>query len=53
MARAGRPLKYATPLTRVLVRLLPHELQAIDAQPGTVRNDKIRDLLAEALAKRP
>jgi len=50
MARTGRPVKYATPLQAITLRLPLHELAAIDAEPGTVRNDKIRELLRDRLA---
>lgn len=52
MTRLGRPLKYETPLRRLVLRLPAHELDAVDAEPGRVRNDKIRELLAEALIRR-
>ena len=52
MTITGRPVKHPKPLQTISVRLLPHELAAIDALPGTVRNDKIRALLAEAVSRR-
>lgn len=52
MARTGRPKKHEAPRRMVLLRLPSEELEAIDAQPGAVRVDKIRDLIREALVRR-
>ncbi|NBW08611.1 MAG: hypothetical protein EBR82_11360 [Caulobacteraceae bacterium] len=51
----ARPVKHGEPLKRIAVALAPSEIAAIDAEPGPAtygRNDKIRELLSEALKRR-
>jgi hypothetical protein len=51
----ARPVKHGEPLKRIAVALAPSEIAAIDAEPGPAtygRNDKIRELLGEALTRR-
>jgi hypothetical protein len=51
----ARPVKHGEPLKRIAVALAPSEIAAIDAEPGPAtygRNDKIRELLSEALTRR-